>query len=133
MKTKTDAELIEEAEKLDFSDLLPFEMVQGDTIKRLHPHSTVVLNSSATWLVSQQARAAHKMRAKPAEIEQALALIPELASRLKAANELGEQILGNIKGLLCERDDGAPTERNLELAKLIVEWDKRSDDGVRND
>lgn len=60
-------------------------------------------------------------------------VLTELASRLKAANELGEQILGNIKGLLCERDDGAPTERNLELAKLIVEWDKRSDDGVRND
>lgn len=99
MKDKTDAELIEEAEKLDFSDLLPFEMVQGDTIKRLQPHSSVVLNSSAAWLVSRQARAAHKMRAKPAEIEQALAMLPELASRLKAANEHIETLEKQLRQL----------------------------------
>lgn len=90
METKTDAELIADAEKL------PREYAFG-----------AVARANASLAI-------------------------ELAKRLKAANELGEQILGNIKGLLCERDEGAPTERNLELAKLIVEWDKRSDDGVRN-
>lgn len=26
----------------------------------------------------------------------------------------------NLQGILCERDDGAPTERNLKLAELLA-------------
>lgn len=42
--------------------LFPFELVQGDSIKRTNPHSAVNLNSNATWLVSQEKKAAHKTK-----------------------------------------------------------------------
>lgn len=41
----------------------PFEVVQGDVIKRLCPHSSVVVNSTGAWAVSNgDSRSAHKVR-----------------------------------------------------------------------
>ncbi len=52
--------------------LAPFELVSGDTIKRTSPHSTVNLNSNATWAVSAEGRSAHKVREAIMTINSAL-------------------------------------------------------------
>lgn len=52
----------------------PFEVVQGDTIKRLQPHSQQLLNSSATWAVSSSDRSGHLIRKTVQELNEALAL-----------------------------------------------------------
>jgi len=44
-------------------ELVPFELVTGDTIRRLQPHSQVNLNSNTCWAVSSEIRPAHKLRA----------------------------------------------------------------------
>lgn len=82
---KTDAELIEEVLKLEFDKVMPFEVVQGDCIHRTNPGSRVQLNTTRAWLVSQF-EPAHRLRNKAEELQRALTLLPELASRLKSAN-----------------------------------------------
>ena len=48
-----------------------FEIVAGDSIKRLQPHSAICVNSNVVWLVSQAFRsrmAAEKYRAELAAL-----------------------------------------------------------------
>lgn len=51
----------------------PFDIVQGDSIRRTTPHSGQVLNSSAAWLASAGDKAAHKIATRYAELMEALA------------------------------------------------------------
>jgi hypothetical protein len=57
--------------------LAPFELVSGDTIKRTSPHSTVNLNSNATWAVSADGKSAHKVREAIAVINEAITHIED--------------------------------------------------------
>lgn len=50
----------------------PFELVQGDTARRLNPSAQWNLNTSAAWLVSQETRSAHEARTILNFIETAL-------------------------------------------------------------
>ena len=67
--------------KLEAADMLatalrtlaPFELVQGDTIKRLQPHSGQVLNTNTSWAVSREARSAREMRDAISALMEALA------------------------------------------------------------
>ena len=63
--------------------IFPFELVQGDCIKRTNPHSAVVLNSGAAWLVSQDGRSAHKVRDYSAVINDMPDIIKSLTEHNK--------------------------------------------------
>lgn len=43
------------------NELFPFEVAQGDTIKRLCPEAQQRLNSTTSWLVSQECKTGHKL------------------------------------------------------------------------
>lgn len=61
--------------------LLPFELVQGDTIHRTSPASQQVCNSNIAWAVSNGERSAHKIRTALLALNDALPSIQELVRR----------------------------------------------------
>jgi len=59
------------------SDLMPFDVVQGDCFQRTNPHTKIMGNSSMAWAVSNGDRSAHKIRERIFVLSEALASLSE--------------------------------------------------------
>lgn len=69
-------------------DLFPFEVAQGDAIHRLNPSSRQVLNTNTSWLVSQEGRAAHKLKSDAESLNNLLKIIDALQQQLAAKDRV---------------------------------------------
>ena len=59
-----DTEIVENALEMAkvWQELLPLEVTQGDSVKRLTPHAGQLVNSNAVWFVTQPVKNMHTAR-----------------------------------------------------------------------
>lgn len=55
------------------SEIGPFEIVQGDCIKRTEPHSNLNLNTNEFWAVGRGGRVGHRLRTAISVVNSAIA------------------------------------------------------------
>lgn len=60
----------------------PIAVVQGDAAQHTNPHTKIMLNSSAAWLVTDADKSAHKNRVKLQNVELTLTKADVLLTKL---------------------------------------------------